>query len=63
MLGHDPVVEQSVVVHRAFEHLSKQVVGGGAGRVTLTLGLQAVGEAGQQKEHVVDIAQELLTLA
>lgn len=62
VLSHDPVVQQSVVLHRALEHLSEQVVGGGAGSVALTLGLQAIGEAGQQEEHVVDITQELLTL-
>ena len=63
MLGHDPVVQQPVVVQRALDHLHQQVVGGGAGGVRLALGLPAVLEAGQQEEQVVRVAQELLALA
>lgn len=63
VLWHHPVVEQPVVLHRALHRLHQQVVGGGAGSVGFAFGLSAVGQAGQQEEEVVDIPQELLTLA
>lgn len=63
MLGHDPVVKQSVVLHRALHRLHQEVVGGGAGRMRLALGLGAVGQAGKEEEQVVDITQELLALS
>lgn len=63
VLRHHPVVQQPVVLHRALHRLHQQVVGGGAGGVRLALGLCAVGQAGQQEEQVVDVAQELLALA
>lgn len=63
VLRHHPVVQQPVVLHRALHRLHQQVVGGGAGGVRLALGLRAVGQAGQQEEQVVDVAQELLALA
>lgn len=63
VLRHDPVVQQPVVLHRALHRLHQQVVGGGPGGVRLALGLGAVRQAGQQEQEVVDVAQELLTLA
>lgn len=63
VLRHDPVVEQPVVLHRALHRLHQQVVGGGPGSVRLALGLSAVCQAGQEEEEVVDVPQELLTLA
>lgn len=63
VLRHDPVVEQPVVLHRALHRLHQQVVGGGPGSVRLALGLSAVCQAGQEEEEVVDVTQELLTLA
>lgn len=63
VLWHHPVVEQPVVLHRALHRLHQQVVGGGAGSVGFAFGLSAVGQAGQQEEEVVDVPQELLTLA
>lgn len=63
MLGHDPVVEQPVVLHRALHRLHQQVVGGGSGGVGFALGLRAIGQAGEEKEEVVDVPEELLPLA
>lgn len=63
VLWHDPVVEKSVVLHRALHRLHQQVVGGGPGCVGLALGLSAVGEAGQEEEEVVDVSQKLLPFA
>lgn len=63
VLRHDPVVEQAVVLHGALHRLHQEVVGGGAGGVRLALGLGAVGQAGQQEQQVVHVAQELLALA
>lgn len=56
-------MEKSVVLHRALHRLHQQVVGGSPGCVGFALGLSAVGEAGQEEEEVVDVAQELLPLA
>lgn len=63
MLRHHPVVQEPVVLHRALHRLHQQVVGGGPGGVGFALGLSAVGQAGQEEEEVVDVAQELLPLA
>lgn len=55
VLRHDPVVEQSVVLHRALHSLYQQVVGSGSGSVGLALGLSAVSKAGEEEKEVVDV--------
>ncbi len=62
VLWHDPVVQQSVVLHRTLHHLHQQVVGCGAGRGTLAFGLLSVLQAGQQEQQVIRVPEELLTL-
>lgn len=62
VLRHHPVVQQPVVLHGALHRLHQQVVGCSTGRVGFALGLGTVGEAGQQEQEVVNVAEELLTL-